>query len=690
LIILISLLNGELVFAQSFWQKGFEPKCGDAACTAFGPGNFLYVGSSGRGVKVSSDDGVTWMPTPSAIGYDFIHAILTTNNGSILGGSSGFGIYRSTDQGGNWTQISLGGGDTDQIVSIAQLPGGAILCGTYAGIRVSIDDGASWTKHGDNLGTVTIGDLVNLNADTLLTEREGAIWRSTNGGSLWAGLSVPSGVHNIMTLRVGPSSSLFLGCDSGLFITMNAGTSWAEYSSTLGHLPVNHIAIDSSGDLFVGLSPGGLERSTDQGATWTKLFDDTTGMYSTDIEVRSNGEVYYSNLSDTYVSSDRGNHWRYSNGFLEVKTTALAVASNGTIFAGSASSGVFTSTDAGLHWLHPGLINMGITGLVADLSGKVYTCMQGELGEGVSSDQGAEWSFGKMLYSDHYYAIAVADGGEIYVAATGLVLRSSDGGKTFLDSKLSTGVARALFGDPSGTVMAGTPKGIYSTKGNGAPWLTEDSALTVAPVGALSASRRGTLLAGGAHGMQRSTNSGVSWLPCDSVLKNVVVYTFAVAKSGDIYLGSDSGIYRSTNDGVSWAQFNDGLDANTIVNVMAVDSAGYLYASANDVYTIYRSNQPVVASVAKTTEAKLGQTLSLYPNPTQAATTISIFLGERDHATIALFDELGRERMTIFDGTMDRGVHNFTMNMENLPQGVYFCTLQTSTGSVSRVVNLLR
>jgi hypothetical protein len=82
------------------------------------------------------------------------------------------------------------------------------------------------------------------------------------------------------------------------------------------------------------------------------------------------------------------------------------------------------------------------------------------------------------------------------------------------------------------------------------------------------------------------------------------------------------------------------------------------------------------------TEYGLGQN---YPNPFNPTTTIPVTLPEKSDVTVKIFNLLGQEVFTLFDGPLDPGRHHFKWNGTNsvgsrLPSGIYLYQLTTNTG----------
>jgi hypothetical protein len=79
-----------------------------------------------------------------------------------------------------------------------------------------------------------------------------------------------------------------------------------------------------------------------------------------------------------------------------------------------------------------------------------------------------------------------------------------------------------------------------------------------------------------------------------------------------------------------------------------------------------------------------------YPNPFNPTTTIVYGLRERTIVELKLFDVLGREIETIFDGEQDAGYYEVEFNASRLPSGIYFYRLQAGSFVETKKMLLLR
>ncbi|KAA3614761.1 MAG: T9SS C-terminal target domain-containing protein [Calditrichaeota bacterium] len=82
-----------------------------------------------------------------------------------------------------------------------------------------------------------------------------------------------------------------------------------------------------------------------------------------------------------------------------------------------------------------------------------------------------------------------------------------------------------------------------------------------------------------------------------------------------------------------------------------------------------------------------------YPNPFNPETVISYHVkaygNSPQHVKLAVYDLLGREIKTLVNGIQKPGLHKITFNAVSFPAGVYFYSLQTNEGSITRKMLLL-
>jgi hypothetical protein len=80
--------------------------------------------------------------------------------------------------------------------------------------------------------------------------------------------------------------------------------------------------------------------------------------------------------------------------------------------------------------------------------------------------------------------------------------------------------------------------------------------------------------------------------------------------------------------------------------------------------------------------------LSNYPNPFAEWTTISYTLEKRSDIRIAIYDALGREVKTLFNGQRDAGQNESIWKAESVPTGTYFIQVEINGRPVTRQIQI--
>ncbi|MCB1206665.1 MAG: hypothetical protein KDN18_20570, partial [Verrucomicrobiae bacterium] len=183
---------------------------------------------------------------------------------SRIGGSR-IGLYRTTDGGANWTHVDGSGVLAGKNISGLVVRGNTIL------ISVNTADSSSTTN--------------------------GGVWRSTDGGTTFTRMTVgdgtgatglPSGVsYDIVSSSAAPNTiytNVALTTPStakGIFRSTDLGATWTRVSTTDMNNRITtstsniEMSVGNLGNVVVGIlesgAPVGIFHSTDSGATWSEM-----------------------------------------------------------------------------------------------------------------------------------------------------------------------------------------------------------------------------------------------------------------------------------------------------------------------------------------------------------------------------------------------------------------------------------
>ena len=79
-----------------------------------------------------------------------------------------------------------------------------------------------------------------------------------------------------------------------------------------------------------------------------------------------------------------------------------------------------------------------------------------------------------------------------------------------------------------------------------------------------------------------------------------------------------------------------------------------------------------------------------YPNPFNPATTINYTLYEKGIVELTVYNQLGQNVATLFNGEAQAGEHSVRWNAANMPSGIYFCLLKGEKHTLTRKLLLVK
>lgn len=144
----------------------------------------------------------------------------------------------------------------------------------------------------------------------------------------------------------------------------------------------------------------------------------------------------------------------------------------------------------------------------------------------------------------------------------------------------------------------------------------------------------------------------------------------------------------SMNPGTNWQCFD--TPGNVAVNdvVFLSSSRGYAFGEGG---RIFKYNENVIGLQSNNntipTQSMLYQN---YPNPFNPETVIEYYISEPGAVEIAVFDVNGREVKQFNEGFRPAGKYSLTLNLNELPSGVYFYTLDAGGKTLSKKMVLIK
>jgi hypothetical protein len=285
-------------------------KCADAAPNVTAPPS-TWVNATGNLANMASECGNLGLVSASPC------------SNMVIAGVAQKGLWGTEDGGKNWVQLGSGAGSakiTNRISAVVydpDHPGTFWESGIYngGGVYKTTDNGMTFKQ----VGNITHNDSVSIDFSdpdrkTMLAgfhETNGKVWRSTDAGATWTTLTtLPGGAGFCTATQVLSATNLLVGCNGGGVYQSSDGAAWKQVGST-GVIPQPLLASD--GAVYWPGTQGGLQASTDHGATFTRVADGnlTPGMVGSIYPAElPDGRIVVVGKDHLQISSDKGKTWK--------------------------------------------------------------------------------------------------------------------------------------------------------------------------------------------------------------------------------------------------------------------------------------------------------------------------------------------------------------------------------------------
>lgn len=532
-------------------------------------GSTIYAGTA-QGLLKSTDGGATWNSIAFSDTSVSNLAVDPTTPSTLYAGTNGH-LYKSTDAGGSWTDLKLtatGGTDGLWIAGLVVDPSTPstlyVALGEGAGGNIikSVDAGASWKVIFANAGPFyeTSSNLVIDPSNPSTLYRINPLEKSTDGGASWTPITYTfppaNGGYSAYALAVDPrnSNTLYLSTfgiiEHAIFQSPDGGQSWNEVNTIIPGAV--SLAFGPDSRTIYAATGSGVFKSTDAGTNWNAT---NAGLLVFDMRVLVGdpirpATVYAGGNDGLFKSVDGGAKWSPLATFA-VYSLLIDFTNSSVLYADTGPRGFLEkTTDGGSTWSN--LEFGGYGGAIVmdpDDPNTLYD-VNGDDYDGFtiskSVDGGANWQdlYASALAQASWVNALLIDRDTpttLYAATDLGLLRSTDGGKSFLPTGLANTPVAALAIDPV------HPNVFYAATSNN-PYPNDS-----APPGLV--------------GLYKSTDGGANWSPINQGLDEILAAHATVnalvvdpERANILYLATSGyGVFRSTDGGATWTAFNDGL-----------------------------------------------------------------------------------------------------------------------------------
>ena len=282
---------------------------------------------------------------PNSIGYNHadVH-VLEWVGTTIYSGSDG-GIYKSTDYGDNWTDLSVGLGVRQFYRISNSKTNTTIVTGGAQDNGSSVLKSTGWI---DWLGADGMDCAISpLDSNTIIgTSQYGSLYRTTNGGTSYSGISAPASGNWVTPLVMeSNSNNLYVGWN-GVYRSTDLGTTWTKISGTVISSNVSVLAISPSNPNYIYAAVGSTVYVTKNGgSSWVR--------YTAPSTVNSIA-IHHSNPEKVWVASNSPNQVLVSTNacstYTNIASNLPAIAARSIVVDNSADEGLYVGMNIGIYY----------------------------------------------------------------------------------------------------------------------------------------------------------------------------------------------------------------------------------------------------------------------------------------------------------------------------------------------------
>ncbi|MAT38335.1 MAG: hypothetical protein CL946_01890 [Ectothiorhodospiraceae bacterium] len=580
----------------------------------------------------------------------------TTRQTAVCVGEEGL-ILRTTDGGESWVSVQSPTTMHLNALCFASEQVGYIV-GNSGTILKTEDAGLNWTtfssSSANNLSAVTFYDensgiAVGTQGNVLSTIDGGSTWSSVELGPVWltgiqfldANTAITVGYEEKYTPELGwyKEGLIIRSTDGGLSWTVTENDMDQPLFGAYFHSATEGIAVGGRGHLYI---------TNDGGLDWTQITSPTTDKLVHVSFVDDQHGIAIGNKGTMLQTSDRGSTWESISDWLDAGFDCiyfLDKENSKTGYIAGTSGTLLQTKDKGMSWESK---NSGTEHRLFDISfiGENFGMAVGERGTILkTSNRGNEWLDISVDQQSRLFAVKCLDSSNsIVVGEQGVALRTSDGGNTWHQMLQSNNDHRAIYFLDRNTGWITGVSEILKTTDGGGTWKQQYSNTSAAYL--FHDLSFGDAENGCAVGYDWSTFEGVIIITSDggntweSKPPNTLNRLFGVhyyAPTACYIVGWNSTVLHSTNAGLVWVEPQSDYIATNI------------HLSQN------------------------------YPNPVAQSTTIQYSLPSTDFVTLTIYNALGRIITTLVDDRVEAGTHTATWSPGDLPPGMYFYVLRTSS-----------
>jgi photosystem II stability/assembly factor-like uncharacterized protein len=315
-------------------------------------GDTIFIAGLNGTVVASLNGGMSFSPVNSPSAGGAFYGIAYAGNGYVYTGSNAGKGYRSTNLGTSWTQLSSNTSSLNWLFAADFTePRTGVIAGR-AGTILRPHPTNDSLRLNDRFTSETFRAVQNFtgSSNVYVAGLGGVTYKSTNNGSTWNPLTLPSGITTMSAMCfTDPVKGVMVGANGKINYTTDGGKTWTGF--TIG--TARYWGVDIKGSIgYAGNSSGTVVRTTNGGASWT-TYSSVGSKYIYSVDVLNDSVAYISTglqENSIYKTTNSGLTWdpMFTSGTASLFSVKFANDSIG--FAAGQKGQIYYTVDRGVTW----------------------------------------------------------------------------------------------------------------------------------------------------------------------------------------------------------------------------------------------------------------------------------------------------------------------------------------------------
>ncbi len=261
---------------------------------------------------------------------------------------------------GNW-QIANSFGEGEIIWTLLQGSGSDLYAGTWGGIIYGSNDlGVSWSRINPDMNVAYVWALAE-DQNFLFAGTEQGLYKKNTQGAWNLIAHEAKDVRALVTYQ----NSIYAGVwGYGIFESTDNGANWNHLGNESDKFAVQDIIFNPNGEMFVATFNDGVYKYSSANNKFTKLTIDYSHIWS--LGVTSTGGLFAGTYGNgLYHSTDNGENWQHVFDVTASYIYSISVDQDDHVYASSWTTGVFVLTEAlESGWMPIGMGGFGVSCLL--------------------------------------------------------------------------------------------------------------------------------------------------------------------------------------------------------------------------------------------------------------------------------------------------------------------------------------